>query len=738
MAMAATKQPSPDQFEKLRSWLASLPSQIDYDRAEGVVSRQEFLRHVCSDISAKAVSAVYLRDSKDDASHLTLAYAYGAPGKGRRLPRVLKLEPAAVMAKATLSYDESFFLEFALEHELYEIQYFVLREGPQSDPLKLLHEDDLGLAVVFLPDTALLTPVALTQLRIAWRLFTIETVRSRFRRKSMATSAMLDALHKGATEDQLCEVLGKYCRALTVYMYERNGDDYAVKAPTAKRSSSQKLPVRSFNSSSLPPQINSVGTLRSHAFGGNLPKEMQALVGKSPWMLIPCLTDGLDILNAEKSSHPQYLLMLIGKESTEYLGGEFSLTDANIASTLVSLLSGHVPYMGLAEKFSQIHEALDARPLGRFDLKWFCSLAQKYIPALWGIGIFPDFPGRDGATYYPSSFHVLRDTIKESRWPRPFELCTGLDNTDEVSCMVFRIATEYRSEQRIVFAFHGRYIPEPTMQILNILVEHIRSEAHVEDFRDHHISTQAQIRHVIRGSLAAAISEIELVESRVSLYANMPTKLIRLFETPTMKDGMTNTLQWLNEASALVEAPRYLLESFDGTQVRWSDVKPVAVVRSVLAICRAEMRRRGLRVEFTPSVKDETHEVSADPEFIKIAIFNIIDNAVKYSYQDRHLGIAVIFSELSWRFEVENIGVPIRREDRKKIFSPFVRSSQYFLANRRPGTGLGLAVSRRILEAHDENAIFDCDSDPISDKPPTARTTFFFQLGLKGKGEASV
>nr|WP_249137943.1 ATP-binding protein [Bradyrhizobium canariense] len=130
--------------------------------------------------------------------------------------------------------------------------------------------------------------------------------------------------------------------------------------------------------------------------------------------------------------------------------------------------------------------------------------------------------------------------------------------------------------------------------------------------------------------------------------------------------------------------------------------------------------------------------VSADREFLKIVIFNLIDNAVKYSFQDRHLTIELSFLKSNrWRFEVQNVGVPIDEDERQKIFDPWVRSFRQYLATRRPGTGLGLAVSQRILLAHDDTAVFDFESELISKRPPTATTSFFFELDAKGKGEAS-
>ena len=735
--MSVVAQTEPEQFDKLRSWLASLPSQIDYERTEGVISRQEFLQHVRDIVSPHATVAVYMQDHGSNNYFLTLAYAQNALKESASLPGTIPLTRCVAPQDNLFEFDEVELTQFALDRDFDDILFYVLSERPNITTELLFREDDFGLAVVFVPDQSLLSSLAMTQLRIAWRLFSIETARSRYRRKALATEAMLKSMAISAPKDELCEVLNWYCRSHSVYLYERFGNSYLITAANPKNRSRSELAAQPVDNTGVIQLLKRDYALRSHVFPNSLPEPLRSIVGKSAWMMLPCLADVSDIVSANKTKQPEYFLLLVGKENTEYLGEDFSKTDLSIAHTLASLLSSHLPYMGLSEQFAEIHRALDQRQLGVFDLAWYSKLAKQFLPSLYSVGIFPDYPTAEATVCDPASFEVLSDSMPLSNSPRPFDVCSGLDETGNIlNCLVFRIATEYRSEQKIVFAFGDQFIPDPQMQILNVLVEHARNESSASDFREYHIGTQAQIRHVIRGSLSAAISGIELVANRVRLYANLPTKLARLFETPTMRDGISDALLWLNEAFALVEAPRYLLDSFDGDSIRWSDVVPATVVRSVLDICNAEARRRGVRLDFTPSEKEETHTVSADPEFIKIVIFNLIDNALKYSFQDRYIRIELKFTESRWRLEVENFGVFIRPEDRKKIFQPFVRSFRHHLANRRPGTGLGLAVNTKILLAHDEDMMFDYTSDLIAERPPTAKTIFFFELSLKGKGEA--
>ena len=458
-------------------------------------------------------------------------------------------------------------------------------------------------------------------------------------------------------------------------------------------------------------------------------------------MVLPCFTEAVDIVTNKRCQHPEFLFVLCGKEDDEYLSGSYSPTDAKLGEAFTAVLSTYLPRMRLPEKQLSLLDKLDSRALEEFELAWLADLAREYLPGLHSIGIYPEFPSEDLSSHAPDSFQIVVGTAVLVQNLRGCCAARSVGSKTDLHCLVESASTNFQSNRQLVFAFANSVIPIPQVQLLDLLVEHARNALSAVDFREYHLETQAQIRHVIRGTLSAAISEIELIESRHRLFSGMPTKLARLLQTPTMEDSMADAALWLNEAYALADAPRYLLDSFSAQSIRWSDVDPFALVQSVLDISRGETRRRGLRVAFDkkgelPQPDAPEHWlVSADPQFLKIVVFNLIDNAIKFSFQDRRLVVRLSRNVKAgtWRFEVENIGVPISEDEKHRIFQPWVRLYTPF-AHRRPGTGLGLAVSKRILLAHDERAVFDCTSPPIREHPPMAKTTFFFEMALKGKG----
>jgi signal transduction histidine kinase len=92
--------------------------------------------------------------------------------------------------------------------------------------------------------------------------------------------------------------------------------------------------------------------------------------------------------------------------------------------------------------------------------------------------------------------------------------------------------------------------------------------------------------------------------------------------------------------------------------------------------------------------------VLGDPEEIKAAVTNLIDNAVKYSGPQVQVFVDLVQSEsghISVRVRDQGIGIP--RVELKRIFKRFYRIPSA-MALRVKGTGLGLFIVRSVAERH--------------------------------------
>lgn len=122
------------------------------------------------------------------------------------------------------------------------------------------------------------------------------------------------------------------------------------------------------------------------------------------------------------------------------------------------------------------------------------------------------------------------------------------------------------------------------------------------------------------------------------------------------------------------------------------------LVRSVAEQFQPEAACRGFAVEV--ATVDEPTPISGDRDALTNALWNLLDNAVKYSPECRTVWIGVSRAGSGrLAIEVRDRGMGIPRDEQGEVFRKFVRGSAA-KAGDIPGTGIGLAMVRHIVEAH--------------------------------------
>jgi signal transduction histidine kinase len=91
--------------------------------------------------------------------------------------------------------------------------------------------------------------------------------------------------------------------------------------------------------------------------------------------------------------------------------------------------------------------------------------------------------------------------------------------------------------------------------------------------------------------------------------------------------------------------------------------------------------------------------VMADADLLAQAVTNVIANAIKYSPPGREIRVSVRTDGSDLLIEVADKGYGIAPEDVKRIFEKFYRVPRVESADE-PGTGLGLAFVREIMDSH--------------------------------------
>lgn len=120
--------------------------------------------------------------------------------------------------------------------------------------------------------------------------------------------------------------------------------------------------------------------------------------------------------------------------------------------------------------------------------------------------------------------------------------------------------------------------------------------------------------------------------------------------------------------------------------------------------------------------------LSLDREAISRVVSNLLSNALKYSKHSSRIFVRLFQSGKEVIFQVQDEGMGIPPEEMDSIFEPFFRTRE---SSKRalPGTGLGLYVSRKIVEAHEGTLSLQSEVGK--------GTTVTVKLPLRPSGEGS-
>jgi two-component system phosphate regulon sensor histidine kinase PhoR len=121
------------------------------------------------------------------------------------------------------------------------------------------------------------------------------------------------------------------------------------------------------------------------------------------------------------------------------------------------------------------------------------------------------------------------------------------------------------------------------------------------------------------------------------------------------------------------------------------------IVEQVVA--RFEPRMLTHKTALTTHVAEDLPLVLADGDAIAEAVQNLLDNAFKYTGPEKHIAVEVKRAGRDVEIAVSDNGQGIARADQNRIFESFYRVDDR-LSRATEGSGLGLALTRRIVQAH--------------------------------------
>jgi two-component system phosphate regulon sensor histidine kinase PhoR len=208
--------------------------------------------------------------------------------------------------------------------------------------------------------------------------------------------------------------------------------------------------------------------------------------------------------------------------------------------------------------------------------------------------------------------------------------------------------------------------------------------------------------------------EIQLAQIKSDFVSNVshelrtPLSLISMF-AETLQMGRVKTEEKKNEYYSIIHSETNRLSSIVSKVLNFSRMEAGKrtfhfeqsdlneITENIFNTYSFHLQNNNFEFDFRRD--DNIPVVNLDPDAVSEAIINLIDNAVKYSDENKVV-ILRTGRENSYVFvEVEDKGIGISDHDQKRIFEKFFRVSAGPVHNTK-GTGLGLSLVKQIVEAH--------------------------------------
>ena len=151
------------------------------------------------------------------------------------------------------------------------------------------------------------------------------------------------------------------------------------------------------------------------------------------------------------------------------------------------------------------------------------------------------------------------------------------------------------------------------------------------------------------------------------------------------------------------------------------------LVQTTVDSYRYQIEQNGFA--FEQHIEEDLPKLQVDREAIARSLLNLINNAFKYSSENKYLAINLYRSNGSVRMEVIDRGIGISRADQNRVFEKFYRASNPLVHNTK-GSGLGLSLVRHVVEAHHGQVSVDSTPGqgskftivlPVDSKPQTEK-----------------
>lgn len=185
-----------------------------------------------------------------------------------------------------------------------------------------------------------------------------------------------------------------------------------------------------------------------------------------------------------------------------------------------------------------------------------------------------------------------------------------------------------------------------------------------------------------------------LTEIRWSLESISQDKNISEPVRTTLQKSMLSVNRIIGIVDEMIRAR--IFEQNGGFVLKMEKVDAAGLIREIMEELEVFSRQKNTIMSFTAVEQNVT--LLADQGTLKMALKNVIDNAIRYSPQGR-VGISLYTQTNRANIKIEDSGVGIDPTDYDRIFKKFFRGKNAVLVEP-DGTGVGIYTAKKIIEKH--------------------------------------
>ena len=334
----------------------------------------------------------------------------------------------------------------------------------------------------------------------------------------------------------------------------------------------------------------------------------------------------------------------------------------------------------------------------------------------WYYGLSSD---QMGADHFPDADQHIPDCGEQYNWHQirgyvvihqPMEIIRR--NADSMLNISYMMLVILLVLSLIILLFFNEYVYRPLRRIIAAAEQYALGNMHyrIPVEREDELGYLSASLGYMAETIARSEDDQKKFIANVSHDFRSPLTSIRGF-LEAMLDGTIPPERYehylrvvLKETDRLTKLTNGLLTlnnlNTGGMLLQRTDFDINAVIRSVAASFEQTCRSR--RIDIRLILTGKMLFVNADLEKIQQVLYNLVDNALKFSRQDSDITIETTEKGDTVFVSVRDSGIGIPKDDQKLIWDRFYKTD-LSRGKDKKGTGLGLSIVREIIRAHGEN-----------------------------------